>query len=546
MDDTIDSTASIDGPVVQRKCNLGTNLHHRSDTMGMCRLCSQAELKAIYDIAVSLIANTERRELFSHMLDILEADLSMERGTILLLVPGNTELIIAAAKNDRHVIDDSIRYRRGEGIVGSVVATGKSLIITDIATNPLFKNRIHQRTGSGERMISFICVPVILGNEVVGTLSVDIPHRLERNLEQCERTLSIIASLIAGYLHMQRQIRFERELMQEENDRLRSALGEQYRPDNMIGSSSAMQEVFRRMRLLSQSDTTVLLRGPSGTGKELIASAIHYGGLRRDKPFIKVNCGALNEHLIESELFGHEKGAFTGAFNKRIGRIEEADGGTLFLDEIGDFSLNTQIKLLRVIQERQFDRVGSNKPCNVDIRLIAATNRDLEAAMAAGTFREDFYYRINVVPVFIPPLHERKEDVMPLVNNFIQKFSQKMHKTIQRISTPAINMLHSYHWPGNVRELENCIEYAVLLSTDGVIYGHNLPPSLQTPTSCDMTASGSLSSRVEALERDMIADALKRTNGNLTAAAKDLGITLRMIRYKIGNLGIKPQQILRP
>ncbi len=512
----------------------------------ICGDCTRIEFKALYEIAAELTTDSGQRELLTRILDILETHLRMELGTIMLLLPDNTELVIQATRNERRSVDDSIRYQRGEGIVGTVVATGKPFIVNDISTNPLFKNRIHRRSGGSESKVSFICVPVTLGSEVVGTLSVDIPQGLYADLSQGERTLSIVASMIAGYLRTMRLVRFEREMWQTENSRLRLELGEQFRPENIIGPSAPMQEVFRRVTLLAQSDTTVLIRGPSGTGKELIASAIHYSSKRKEKPFVKVNCSALSENLIESELFGHERGAFSGAFSKRTGRIEEADGGTLFLDEIGDFSLNTQIKLLRVIQERQFERVGSNKTNNVDIRLIAATNRDLDAAIADGSFREDLYYRINVFPIQIPPLHERKEDIMPLVNHFVVHFARKMGKYIKRVSTPAINMLMSYHWPGNIRELENCLEYAVLLTTDGVIYGHNLPPTLQTPDGTNLTASGGLRLRVESLERDMIVDALKRSNGNVTAAARDLDITPRMIRYKIKYLGIKPQQLVRP
>jgi Nif-specific regulatory protein len=520
---------------------LNQGQHHNA-----CKDCSRPEYATLYEIAKTLTTDLGQRELLSRVLDILETRLNMERGTILLLLPDTTDLVVQAARNERRTVNDTIRYHRGEGIVGKVVETGKSVVLPDASTAPLFKNRIHRRSGSSECQVSFISVPVTLGTEVVGTLSVDIPRGAGLDLSRSERTLSIVASMLAGYLRTLRLVRFEREMWQVENSRLRQELGEQFRPENIIGPSAPMQEVFRRVKLLSQSETTVLIRGPSGTGKELIASAIHYSSNRRDKQLVKVNCAALSENLIESELFGHEKGAFSGAFSSRTGRIEEADGGTLFLDEIGDFSLSTQIKLLRVIQERQFERVGSNQTRSVDIRLVAATNRNLEKMIFEKTFREDLYYRINVFPIRLPALHERKEDIMPLVNHFIVSFARKMGKYIKRVSTPAINMLMSYHWPGNIRELENCIEYAVLLSTDGVIYGHNLPPTLQTPDGTNITASGGLRFRVESLERDMIVDALKRTNSNVSAAARDLDITPRMIRYKIKHLGIVPMQLARP
>jgi Nif-specific regulatory protein len=286
------------------------------------------------------------------------------------------------------------------------------------------------------------------------------------------------------------------------------------------------------------SDTTVLIRGESGTGKELVAHALHYSSPRAKGPFVKVNCAALNENLLESELFGHEKGAFTGAIQSRKGRLEQADGGTLFLDEIGDFSPATQIKLLRVLQDRQFEKVGSNRTLKADTRIIVATNRNLEKAVEDGIFRQDLYYRVNVFSIFLPPLRERKDDIPLLSDHFVELYSEKMNKDIKRISMTAINMMVAYHWPGNVRELENCIERAVLLSTDGVIHGHHLPPTLQTSEATGTISTGSFEDKVNLFEREMIVDALKRTNGSLAAVAQQLGTTARIIRYKVKNLGI--------
>jgi Nif-specific regulatory protein len=247
---------------------------------------------------------------------------------------------------------------------------------------------------------------------------------------------------------------------------------------------------------------------------------------------------------LESELFGHEKGAFTGAIESRVGRIEEADGGTLLLDEIGDFSPVVQVKLLRVLQEREYQRVGSNKTHTADVRIIAATNRNLEEAVEQGTFRQDLYYRINVVPVFLPPLRDRRDDILLLADYFVQRYARKMTKAVGRISTPAINMMFAYHWPGNVRELENCIEHAVLMATDGVIHGHHLPPTLQMPEASGSTPTGSLPARVALLEKDMIVDALKAAQGNITAASRQLGITARMLRYKIKKLSVDYRRFL--
>ena len=286
---------------------------------------------------------------------------------------------------------------------------------------------------------------------------------------------------------------------------------------------------------------------PCGTASasELVTNSIHYNSSRARKPLVKVNCAALSENILESELFGHEKGAFTGAFQRRAGRIEEADGGTLFLDEIGEFSQATQIKLLRFIQEREFQRVGGNENLKADVRIIAATNKDLEEAVETGAFRRDLYYRINVFPIILPPLRERREDIMLLADFFAEEYGARMRKQIRRISTPAINMLTAYHWPGNVRELENCIEHAVLLCTDGVIRAHDLPPSLQMPGHADDTSPGTLKARVRLREREAIVDALKRAGGSVSTAAGELGITPRMVRYKIKNLAIDYPRLFR-
>jgi Nif-specific regulatory protein len=260
---------------------------------------------------------------------------------------------------------------------------------------------------------------------------------------------------------------------------------------------------------------------------------------------VTVNCAALPESLIESELFGHEKGAFTGAERSKKGRFELADGGTLFLDEIGDLPPQTQVKLLRVLQEREFERVGGTETVKTNIRLIAATNKDLEAAMAAGEFREDLYYRLNVFSIFLPPLRERKADILLLAEHFLEKYEQEHGKRIRRISTPAIDMLMSYHFPGNVRELENAIERAVIVCDANVIHGHHLPPSLQTAEVTGTVTDLSLASAVEAFERDMIQDALKSTKGNIAAAARTLGSTERILGYKIKNYGIDAARFKR-
>ncbi len=496
------------------------------------------ELQVLFRISQILAAGSGQRQMLAEVLDVLANDLGMTLGTIALLMPDGRELSVEVAHNLPDRQRRAVKYRLGEGIFGRVVQSGKPMIVPRVSQEPLFLDRLHNRKKVGKSESSFICVPVAIGNEVVGALSADKAYDPAAPLKEDARLLSIVAGMIANDVRSRRLMASERDALEKENTRLRNELEDRFRPENIIGNSNAMREVYRAIHQVASSDTTALIRGESGTGKELVAHAIHYSSPRAKAPFIKVNCAALSQGLLESELFGHEKGAFTGALQSRAGRIEEADGGTLFLDEIGDFSPATQVKLLRVLQEREFQRVGSNRDLKANVRIITATNRNLEEAVAAGAFRQDLYYRINVFPIVLPPLRERKDDILLLADHFVERCARKMGKDVRRISTPAINMMVVYHWPGNVRELENCIERAVLLSTDGVIHGHHLPPTLQTSDASDTIGEGTLQARVDLFERDLIVDALKRSNGKICAAARDLGSTARIVRYKIEKLGI--------
>jgi Nif-specific regulatory protein len=299
-----------------------------------------------------------------------------------------------------------------------------------------------------------------------------------------------------------------------------------------------MQAVYEQVAQVASTNTTVLIRGESGTGKEMIAHAIHYGSPRAEKPFIKVSCGALPESLIESELYGYEPGAFTDARGTKKGRFELADGGTIFLDEVGELSLSTQVKLLRVLQEREFERLGGVRPIRVNVRLIAATNKDVEEAVRQGAFREDLYYRLNVFTVFLPPLRERRPDILLLADHFVEKYAAAHGKDVRRISSTAIDMLMSYHWPGNVRELENCIERAVLVCQGGAIHAHDLPPTLQTAEVSGTMPKVALEAALASYEKDLILDALKMARGNRARAARLLSTTARIIGYKIKHHGI--------
>jgi len=496
-------------------------------------------LKLVCDV---LGRHSGQQAIFTEVLHVLTEHLGFVRPTLMLVSADGSALVIEES-SEPHNVEPQARYLRGEGVSGHVFHTGMPALIPSISRDPLFQNRIHRRNLQED--MSFICTPIILDQEVIGTLCTDLALCADEALQESHRVLAIVASLIANDVRNRRMAQMQKAALWEENEVLRDQLGQQCRPENMIGNSAEMQMVYRKIRQVAISDTTVLIRGESGTGKELVAAAIHFGSRRASKPFIKVNCAALSENLLESELFGHEKGAFTGAVARRIGRIEQAEGGTLFLDEIGDFSPAVQIKLLRVLQERQYERVGSNECRPADVRILAATNRDLEAACQANVFRSDFYYRINVFPIHIPPLRERRSDILLLVNYFVEKYAGRMCKTITRVSTNAINMLMAYHWPGNVRELENCLEYAVLVSEDGVVHGHSLPPTLQTPDRDAAPLPGTLRERTQMLEKDMIIDTLKRTQGSVAQAAELLGLSGRMVRYKIEQLGIDYKGLFR-
>jgi Nif-specific regulatory protein len=381
-------------------------------------------------------------------------------------------------------------------------------------------------------------VPVRLNGKTEGVLAAVYGASAERAPQEIEKIIALAASMIGQTLRIESSIRSDRERLLQENTHLKQELREKYDFTHIVGTSNPMKQVYDQVTQVARSNATVLLRGESGTGKEMIANAIHYNSLRSKRPLVKINCAALPDTLIEAELFGHEKGAFTGADRLKRGRFELAEGGTLFLDEIGDLPLQTQIKLLRVLQEREFERLGGMETIKTNIRLIAATNKNLEKAIANGQFREDLYYRLNVFTIFLPPLRERKSDILLLAEHFLEKYEREHEKRIRRISTPAIDMLMSYHFPGNVRELENAIERAVLVCDSNVIHGHHLPPTLQTAELSGTVTSVTLASAVQAFERDLIQDTLKSTRGNIAKAAKQLDSTERILGYKIKKYGI--------
>ncbi len=417
-------------------------------------------------------------------------------------------------------------YKIGEGIVGEVVKSGVPFVIKDIAKDPRFLNKTGVKRAD-DKLMAFLCVPIIIENEIMGTLSIHKIHLDTVDFSPEIKFLSIVGVLIAKNVSVRRKQIGELEKLRKENQYLKNR--ETFRPDNIVGNSSLMRELYSLIERVAPTGSTVMIRGESGVGKELIAEAIHDNSTRASKPFVKVNCSALPENLIESELFGHEKGAFTGANSSHIGRFEMANGGTIFLDEIGDIPLSVQVKLLRVLQQRQIERIGGNKIIDIDVRIITATNRDLEKMIKDNTFREDLYYRINAFPVYVPALRERCADIPILVDHFIAKLNKRNNTDIERITGGALDMLMIYFWPGNVRELENVIERAMILTTDNVIHSYNLPPTLQTGVSSDTLNKGTLNNVLERVEKQMLIDALILKHGNITNSASQLGVTRRVM-----------------
>jgi Nif-specific regulatory protein len=500
------------------------------------------ELSLLLEIGQALDRSMDLRDVVGPVLEAMASYLGLLRGAITLLNRDTGEIFTEAAHGLSAKQRERGRYQLGEGITGKVVQTGKPMVVARVSDEPGFLDRTGSRSDQEKQDISFLCVPIKLGGEVIGAMSADLDLAQPEELDELMRLFTVVAHMLAQAVRLRQQALEEQNRLREENVRLHKELRDKFHPSNIIGKSKAMQEVYDQIAQVSQSGTTVLIRGESGTGKELVANAIHYNSLRSGRPFIKVNCAALPETVIESELFGHEKGAFTGAVSQRKGRFELADGGTIFLDEIGDLSPATQIKLLRVLQEKELERVGGATTVKADVRVIAATNRNLEELIEEGRFRQDLYYRLNVFPIHVPPLRERGTDVLLLANYFADRFSRDNHKEIKRISTPAIDMLMSYHWPGNVRELENCVERAVLLSNDDVIHGHHLPPTLQTAEASGTVHKGTLPDTLDAVERELIVEALKNSRGNKAKAARTLGISERLMGLRVNKHGIDPRR----
>jgi Nif-specific regulatory protein len=491
------------------------------------------KLTSLLDVSQALSSPVNLKSAFHRVLEILERYHGTGRSVISL--PGEED-----ARRLRLHASIGIRSAHSDAPLAATLAqqvfdSGRPVVIPRASREPSMPER-RARSDADER--TYICVPVQQSRKCRGVLEVELAFKENRNYDRTLKFYGVVASMLAQALKMQQLLEADRQRLVDENVRLRDELRERYDFSHILGNSGPMRQVCEQVVKVARTNTTVLIRGESGTGKELIAQAIHYNSLRARKPFLKVSCAALPDSLIESELFGYEKGAFTGAEQRKKGRFELADGGTLLLDEIGDVSIQTQVKLLRVLQEREFERLGATESLKVDVRLIAATNKDMEAAVADGSLRQDLFYRLNVFTIFVPPLRERKSDVLLLADHFVEKLATEHGKQVKRISTPAIDALVAYHWPGNVRELQNVIERAVLVSDGQVIHMHHLPPTLQTAEGSGTASSQSLGEAVGAFERDMIEDALKMARGNRARAARLLQATRRIVNYKIRHYGI--------
>ncbi|MEM1211880.1 MAG: sigma 54-interacting transcriptional regulator [Planctomycetota bacterium] len=541
---------------------------------------AEQELNILEQVSQILGDGLELQTLFGRVMSVLREELGVQRAALVLWDRASEQLRTVASVGLTPAEQERGRYALGEGVTGGVMQSGEPAVIADVSKHPEFLNRTKARkiasSGSGTAAsaavpalattgpISFICVPVVDAEEVVGTISIDKPLKSQEQLEGDARLLRIIAGSISQTIRMHQLVQMEKDQWLEEKQRLTDNLRSKYQFENVIGSSPAMLDVLGMIAQVASSRATVLLLGETGCGKELIAKAVHYNSPRRDKPLIRVNCGALSPQLLESELFGHVKGAFTGAVRDKVGRFEAADGGTIFLDEVGTLDAQLQVKLLRVLQEREFERVGDHQSVKVDVRVIAATNLELEEEVRKGNFREDLYYRLNVVTVHLPPLRTRREDIPLLIDHFLDRYNRENNRQLSKLSRVVLNTLLRYPWPGNVRELENCIERAVVLSQGDEFTDELLP--LQIRLFAQQTRGDAGDEDIDAIcaklaehairqfavydgrvyellinevERHLLREALGHNGGVKIRTADFLGINRNTLNKKVKDLGVE-------
>ncbi|NTV71613.1 MAG: nif-specific transcriptional activator NifA [Azonexaceae bacterium] len=517
-------------------------------------------LAALYAVSRVLSRSLDFNETLRDVLRVLHDEAGLTRGLISVLDPETGKLNIRTIYTPEGPILDDAQYGPGEGIIGLVLEKPRTIKLVRGADEPRFINR----NGVYQPNLPFIAVPIKVGGDLKGVLAVQPEAPEDGLLEERAQFVEMVSNLIGQSLSLSMAVAQEKSSLLEERDLLRRTVRHQFGFDSMVGRSAVMRRVFDQARMVAKWNTTVLIRGETGTGKELIANAIHYNSPRARNALVKLNCAALPENLLESELFGHERGAFTGAVEARKGRFEQAHGGTLFLDEIGEVSAAFQAKMLRILQEGEFERVGGSKTIKVDVRIIAATHRDLETAVEMGDFREDLFYRLNVMPLFLPPLRERIEDIPEIARHLLTKIGNDQKRKL-KLTDMANRRLASHEWPGNVRELENCLERAAVLSEDGNIdvdlirfpsvRERSSPRPLRAPPSAPAenfhrsTVNPNSGANPEIdiddpnlSEKERVIAALEQAGWVQAKAARILGMTPRQIAYRIQTLNIEVKQ----
>ena len=491
------------------------------------------ELSVLLDISQILNSTLDFEEILHHVLEQLTKLVHAEASSIWLIDELSEELYVASAIGEKSKEVKKIRMPMGKGIVGQVISEERPEIIPNARDEPAHARDIARQIDFEAR--TMLCVPMLYKNKVIGA----IQALNKASGELFDQMDMLRASWFANMAGIAIENARLYDLSQKENINLRRELGGSALGfDNIIGKSPQLKEVKERARRVAQMDSNLLLLGDSGTGKGILAQAIHRTSPRASGPFIQVNCGAIPETLLESELFGHEKGAYTGATYQKPGRFELANGGTIFLDEVGDMPLSLQIKLLLVIESKRFERLGGTKTIETDVRIIAATNQDLEEKMREGEFREDLYWRLSVINIFIPPLRERKEDIQLLAEYFLKKYSVEMNRKIIGFSKEAMDILKSYNWPGNIRELENTIENTVVFANNDIIQPNDLPTKIHTKSEEIKDYSGPLDEAQKEFKKRYITKILKQMNGNRTETAKQLKIQRTYLPRLIKELNI--------
>ncbi len=501
----------------------------------------ERELDALYQVSQVLNRPLDLKRKLAAILEILQERAGMRAGMLALREQDSDALeVCSVLRSDGVVAREPVRYEPGEGLMGTILDAACTIVVERIADEPRFLGRL----GLYDPALPFIGSPIRVGeDELVGVLAAQPVDSLL--LDERARFLEMVTNLIAQSVSLLRGMEQEQRNLAAERDQLKQSLRKNYGFDNIVGHSPAMLRVFEQIRQVAKWNTTVLIRGESGTGKEAIANAIHYNSACAGGPFVKLNCAALPDSLLESELFGHEKGAFSGAVSQRKGRFELANQGTIFLDEIGETSPAFQAKLLRIIQEGEFDRVGGTQTLKVQVRVIAATNRDLEEEVEAGRFREDLYYRLNVMPIFMPPLRERLEDIPELAKFLLRRISQQQGGRSLEIKESGIRLLMRHDWPGNVRELENYLERAAIMSADGVIDREAITAAgLEDGITVASPAAQKPEFNLEGMdEREQVIAALEQTGWVQAKAARLLNLTPRQIAYRVRILNIKMKHL---